>query len=58
MRKQKLQAHLGGWTVSFDLDDNGIVHAFTTQFHPFYDRSFYENSQWEYRWNGTDKHGH
>lgn len=50
MRKLKIQAHVGGWTVSFELDDNGFVHAFTPQFHPFYDREFYENKQWGYKW--------
>lgn len=50
MRKLKLQAHIGGWTISFDVDANGIIHGFTPQFHPFYDRAFYENPQWEYLW--------
>ncbi len=51
MRKLKIQAHVGGWTISFDLDDDGLVHAFTPQFHPFYDRGFYEGGQqWNYRW--------
>ena len=46
MRKLKIQAHVGGWTIGFDLDDNGVVHGFAPQFHPFYDRSFY--SKWKY----------
>jgi hypothetical protein len=50
MRKLKIQAHVGGWTVEFDLDDNGIIHDFTTKWHPFYDRAFYENPQWGYQW--------
>ena len=49
MRKLKIQAHLGGWTVSFDVDDYGNIHEFTPQFHPFYDREFYEKN-WQYRW--------
>ena len=48
MRKKRLQAMVGGWTVSFVVDDNGIVHNFTTQFHAFYDRQFYR--QWAYLW--------
>ena len=48
MRKKRLQAMVGGWTISFTLDDNGIVHDFMPQFHAFYDRQFYRN--WEYLW--------
>ena len=50
MRKLKLQAHVGGWTIEFDLDDDGIVHGFAPQFHPFYDRSFYIGDRWKYHW--------
>lgn len=50
MRKLKIQAHVGGWTISFELDSNGFIHGFAPQFHPFYDRKFYENPQWEYLW--------
>lgn len=50
MRKNNLQAHVGGWTISFEVDDNGIVHAFTPQFHPFYDRGFYSGDRWKYHW--------
>ncbi len=46
MRKLNIQAHVGGWTISFDIDDNGIVHGFTPQWHPFYDRNFYKT--WKY----------
>ena len=49
MRKLKLQAHLGGWTISFTVDDLGNVHEFTPQFHPFYDKEFYEKN-WQYHW--------
>lgn len=54
MRKLKLQAHLGGWTVSFVVDDCGSVHEFTPQFHPFYDREFYEKN-WQYQWKPKKK---
>lgn len=53
MRKLKIQAHVGGWTISFDIDDFGLVHKFTPQWHPFYDRGFYENSQWGYKFGKT-----
>ena len=51
MRKLKLQAHLGGWTISFKVDDYGNVHEFTPQFHPFYDKEYYEKN-WQYLWKG------
>lgn len=51
MRKLKIQAHVGGWTISFDVDNNGLIHRFTPQFHPFYDRAFYENADDNKQWN-------
>jgi hypothetical protein len=48
MRKKRIQAMVGGWTISFTIDNNGIVHNFTPQFHAYYDRAFYRN--WEYLW--------
>lgn len=50
LRKKNIAAHVGGWTIEFELDDNGIIHDFTTKWHPFYDRAFYENPQWGYKW--------
>lgn len=57
MRKLKIQAHVGGWTISFNLDDAGIVHGFTPQWHPFYDRAFYEDgqSQWGFKFDKMKK---
>ncbi len=51
LRKLNIQAHVGGWTIEFEIDDDGIVHDFTTKWHPFYDRKFYENKQWAYKWD-------
>jgi hypothetical protein len=48
LRKKRIEAMLGGWTVSMEVDNNGIVHRFTPEFHPFYDRDFY--TKWKYRW--------
>lgn len=53
MRKLKIQAHLGGWTIEFDVDPNGIIHRFQTQWHPFYDREFYKNNLWGYQMRPT-----
>jgi hypothetical protein len=49
MRKRRIQAMVGGWTITFTLDNNGICHDFLPQFHAFYDRKFYKN--WEYLWH-------
>jgi hypothetical protein len=48
LRKKRIEAMVGGWTLSFTLDPNGIVHGFAPQWHPFYDRDFY--SRWSYHW--------
>lgn len=53
MRKQNIQAHIGGWTVSFEVDDYGFIHGFQTQFHAFYDRSFYKT--WKYHFDNPTK---
>ena len=49
MRKKKIQAHVGGWTVSFSQDELGNIHGFTPQWHPFYDKGYYDKA-WKYRW--------
>lgn len=48
LRKKRIQAHVGGWTVSFEQDENGLIHRFLPEFHPFFDRDFY--SRWRYHW--------
>ena len=48
LRKKRIEAMVGGWTVEFTLDDNGIIHDFKTTWHPFYDRDFYR--LWNYHW--------
>lgn len=55
MRKLNIQAHVGGWTIEFEIDDNGVLHDFTTRWHPFYDRKFYENKTWGYAWDKNKK---
>ena len=52
MRKKKIAAHVGGCTVEFDQDDNGIIHNFRVAWHPFYDRGFYAaGGDWKYHHN-------
>ena len=50
MRKLKIQAHVGGWTIEFDQDDLGIIHHFRVEWHPFYDKGYYDKA-WKYWWN-------
>ena len=49
LRKNKIAAHVGGWTIDFDQSEDGIVHNFRVQFHAFYDKGFY-NKAWKYKW--------
>lgn len=51
MRKKKIQAHVGGVTLRFDQDDQGILHNVNVAWHPFYDRSFYAGTNWKYHWS-------
>lgn len=48
MRKKKLAAHLGGWIIEMQTDDNGVVTRFKQEFMPFYDNKYYE--KWAYKW--------
>lgn len=42
MRKNKLQAHVGGCIVSLMQADDGRITRFQVEYMPFYDRGFYE----------------
>jgi len=46
MRKKETQAHVGAWTIEFELDDDGLIHGFTPKWYPFYDRDFYTKGPW------------
>lgn len=48
MRKKKIQAMIGGVTIDFSQDEQGIIHGFGVRFHPFYDRDFYKGKAWQY----------
>ncbi len=48
LRKRRIEAMVGGWTLKFTVDCNGVVHGFAPQWHPFYDRDFYR--RWSYHW--------
>ena len=48
MRKKKIQAMVGGASISFKQDEIGILHDFTVTWNPFYDRDFYKG--WKYHW--------
>lgn len=49
LRKNKIAAHVGGWTIDFDQSEDGTIHNFRVQFHAFYDKGFY-NKAWKYKW--------
>ena len=50
MRKKRLAAHLGGWIIEFAVDDYGAVTRFKQEFFPFYDKKYYSDKKWEYKW--------
>lgn len=48
MRKNKLQAHVGGWIVEMTVNDDGVITRFKTEWLPFFDREFYAKG-WAYK---------
>jgi hypothetical protein len=42
MRKKRLQAHVGFVTVKIKQDSGGAVERFAVEWHPRFDRGFYE----------------
>jgi hypothetical protein len=48
LRKRRIEAMIGGWTIGFQVDQSGIVHRFHQEWQPFYDRDFY--NKWGYAW--------
>jgi hypothetical protein len=49
LRKKRIQSHIGGWTISFEQDTEGVIHRFTPTMHAFFDRTYYDNA-WRYKW--------
>lgn len=47
MRKQKLQAHVGGWTVEVTINEDGLITRFRQEWMPFFDKGFYKDA-WQY----------
>jgi DNA-binding Lrp family transcriptional regulator len=48
MRKHKLQAHVGGWTVEMTINREGAITRFRQEWIPFFDLGYYEQA-WKYR---------
>lgn len=48
MRKKRLAAHIGGWTVEMMINEDGLITRFRTEWMPFFDRGFYDK-RWSYR---------
>lgn len=55
MRKKKIEAMVGGVTLSFDLDSRALVNNVGVTWHPFYDRDFYRGKVWKYHWGAKAK---
>lgn len=50
MRKNHIQAMIGGVRLHFEQSEDGLIHDFGVHFDPFYDRSFYQSNVWKYEW--------
>lgn len=46
MRKQSIEAHLGFWTVWFQLDAKGAVRRFRSELTNYYDRKYHASAEW------------
>lgn len=49
MRKNKIQAHVGGWIIEFTVSDDGSVTRFKTEWFPFFDKGHYDKA-WKYHY--------
>lgn len=49
MRKNKIQAHLGGWIVEFVVTPDGQISRFKTEWIPFFDKGHYDRA-WKYQY--------
>lgn len=47
MRKNKIQAHVGGWTIEITVNDDGVITRFRQEWMPFFDKGFYDKA-WRY----------
>lgn len=52
LRKQKIQAHIGGWICEMTITPEGILSRFKCEWIPFYDKGFYENA-WKYQYGNS-----
>lgn len=44
MRKKKLQAHVGGWILDFELSQDGAINRFKSEWLSFYDKDYYKRN--------------
>lgn len=49
MRKQKIQAHVGGWIIEFTVSPEGNVTRFKSEWFPFFDKGYYDEA-WKYKY--------
>lgn len=49
LRKNKIAAHVGGWTITVKLGEDGSVTSVKSEMHTFFDLGYYDRA-WEYKW--------
>lgn len=47
LRKNKIQAHVGGWTIEMTVNADGVITRFRQEWIPFFDKGFYDKA-WKY----------
>ncbi len=51
LRKMKIPAHLGGWTITVRQNDKGVITGFAPEVHTAFNLGFYGPSEkWLYKW--------
>lgn len=48
MRKNKIQAHVGGWTIEMTINPEGVITRFRQEWIPFFDKGYYTDA-WKYQ---------
>ncbi len=46
MRKQSIEAHVGGWIIEFQQSSDGAIHRFKTEFISFFDKRYYKSRKY------------
>lgn len=46
MRKNKIEAHVGGWIIEFQQSSDGAINRFKTEFISFFDKEYYKQKKY------------